>query len=72
MLEDKRQALQRAANGGDASIVVSHIRVETETIPDALLLKQVNARLAADQESQIKLKVKKGVVTDAGPSAARS
>lgn len=67
VLEDKRQALQRAADGGDVSIVVSHIRVETETVPDALLLKQVRARLAADQESQIKLKVKKGVVTMQGP-----
>jgi len=67
VLEDQRQAIQRAADTKDVRIVVSHIRVATERIPDALLLEQLRERLAADHENQIKLKVKKGVVTMQGP-----
>lgn len=66
LLEDKRQAIDKAAEVKGVRIVVSHIRVETEKVPDGLLLKQLRERLAQKENAQIKLKVKKGVVTIQG------
>jgi osmotically-inducible protein OsmY len=50
----------------DVRIVVSHIKVETEKVPDGLLLKQLRERLAEKENAQVKVKVKKGVVTIQG------
>jgi len=66
LLEDKRQAIDKAAEVKGVRIVVSHIRVETEKVPDGLLLEQLRERLAQKENAQIKLKVKKGVVTIQG------
>jgi len=65
LLEDKRQAIARAVETKNVGNVVSHIKVETENIPDTLLLKQLRERLAEGQNGQM-LKVKKGVVTIQG------
>ena len=66
LLEDKRQAIDRAAEIKDVRIVVSHIKVETAKVPDGLLLKQLRERLAEKENTQIEVKVKKGVVTIQG------
>lgn len=66
LLEDKRQAIDKAAETKGVRMVVSHIRVETEKVSDGLLLKQLRERLAQKENAQIKLKVKKGVVTIQG------
>lgn len=66
VLEDRRQAVQKAHSVNDVKLVVSHIKIETERIGDGMLLKRLQERLAEDHNSHIRLKVKKGVVTIRG------
>ena len=66
LLEDKRQAMQKAHAIKDVRMVISHIRVKTERMPDALLLDRLRERVAQDQNDTIRLKVKKGGVTIRG------
>ena len=60
VLEDRRQAVQKASEAKGVRIVVSHIKVETKTVDDGLLRKRLRERLAEDQNIHIRLKVKKG------------
>lgn len=66
LLEDKRQAIDRVAEMKDVKIVVSLIKVETEKIADGLLLEQLRERLAGQENTQVNVKVKNGVVTIEG------
>ena len=66
MLEDKRQAIQKSQTFKGVRMVISHIRVKTERMPDALLLNRLRERVAQDQNDTIRLKVKKGGVTIRG------
>lgn len=67
VLEDRRQAVQKAHSVNDVKlVVVSHIKIETERIGDGMLLKRLQERLAEDHNNHIRLKVKKGVVTIRG------
>ncbi len=66
VLEDKRQALQKAQKPADVRMIISHIVLETEKVPDTLLLKRLRERLAEAQDSTISLKVKRGGVTIQG------
>ncbi len=50
----------------NVTIVVSHIKIETTKIDDGVLLKRLKERLVEDQNSHIRLKVKKGIVTIQG------
>ncbi|HKV78762.1 MAG TPA: BON domain-containing protein [Candidatus Sulfotelmatobacter sp.] len=64
LLVDKKEALHQVGKVKHVRTVISHIRIKTERVSDASLLKQLQERLAA--EGQIKLKVKEGVVTMQG------
>jgi osmotically-inducible protein OsmY len=66
LLEDKRQAIERVAEMKDVRAVVSLIKVETEKVADGLLLKQLRERLAEQENTQVNVKVKNGVVTIEG------
>ena len=66
LLEDKRQAIQKAQKFRDVRMVISHIKVKTERMPDALLLDRLRERVAQDQNDTIRLQVKKGGVTIRG------
>ena len=66
LLEDKRQAIQKAQTVRDVRMVISHLKVKTERVPDALLLDRLRERVAEDQNSAIRLQVKKGGVTIRG------
>ena len=66
LLEDKRQAIQKAQTFRDVRMVISHIKVKTERMPDALLLDRLRERVAQDQNDTIRLQVKKGGVTIRG------
>lgn len=66
LLEDKRQAIQKAHTLRDVRIVISHLKVKTERMPDALLLDRLRERVAQDQNDPIRLQVKKGGVTIRG------
>ena len=66
VLEDKRQALQKAQKPADVRMIISHIVLETEKVPDTLLLRRLRERLAEAQDSTISLKVKRGGVTIQG------
>ena len=66
LLEDKRQAIQRAQTSRDVRMVISHIKVKTERMPDALLLDRLRERVAQDQNDTIRLQVKKRGVTIRG------
>lgn len=66
VLEDRRQAVQKAGEVKDVRIVVSHIKVETERIDDGLLLRRLRERLTGGENGHVRLKVKKGVVTIEG------
>ena len=66
LLEDKRQAIDRVAEMKDVKIVVSLIKVETEKVADGSLLKQLRERLAEQDNTQVNVKIKNGVVTIEG------
>jgi len=66
LLEDKRQAMQKAQAFKDVRMVISHIKVKTARMPDALLLDRLRERVAEHQNDTIRLKVKKGGVTIRG------
>ena len=66
LLEDKRQAIQKSQTFRDVRMVISHITVKTETIPDAVLLNRLRERVTQGQNDTVKLQVKKGGVTIPG------
>ena len=66
LLQDKRQATQKTQTFRDVRMVISHIKVKTESMPDALLLDRLRERVAQDQNDTIRLQVKKGGVTIRG------
>ena len=66
LLQDKRQATQKAQTFRDVRMVISHLKVKTERVPDALLLDRLRERVAEDQNDTIRLQVKKGGVTIRG------
>lgn len=66
VLEDKREALRKAGAAKGVKIVVSHIKVRTAPVDDSLLLQQLTESLAENRDTDIQLKVKKGVVTIQG------
>jgi osmotically-inducible protein OsmY len=66
LLEDKRQAIQKVQKVRNVRMVISHIKVKTERMPDALLLERLRERVAQDQNDTIRLQVKKGGVTIRG------
>ena len=45
LLEDKRQAIQKSQTFRGVRMVISHITVKTETIPDAVLLNRLRERV---------------------------
>jgi osmotically-inducible protein OsmY len=66
LLEDKRQAIQKAQTSRDVRMVISHITVKTERMPDALPRDRLRERVTQDQNDTIRLQVKKGGVTIRG------
>ena len=66
LLEDKRQAIQKSQTFRGVRMVISHITVKTETIPDAVLLNRLRERVTQGQNDTVKLQVKKGGVTIPG------
>ncbi len=66
LLEDKRQAIQKAQAFRGVRIVISHITVKTERMPDAFLLDRLRERVTQDQNDTVRLQVKKGGVTIRG------
>ena len=66
LLEDKRQAMLRVRELKGAKIFVNHIKVKTQQIPDASLQAELKASLTGSQNGQIRVKVKRGVVTIQG------
>ena len=71
LLEDKRQAIQKSQTFRGVRMVISHITVKTETIPDAVLLNRLRERVTQGQNDTIKLQVKKGGVTIPGRCTGR-
>jgi osmotically-inducible protein OsmY len=66
LLEDKRQAMQKAQTFRNVRMVISHMGVKTGRMPDALLLNRLREQVAQDQNDTIRLQVKKGGVTIQG------
>ena len=66
LLEDKRQAMQKAQTFRNVRMVISHMGVKTRRMLDALPLDRLRERVAQDQNDTIRLQVKKGGVTIQG------
>lgn len=66
VLEDWRQAVQKASEVKDVRIAVSHIKVETERIDDGLLLRRLRERLAGDENGSVRLEGEERGVTIEG------
>jgi hypothetical protein len=49
LLEDKRQAMQKAQTFNSVRMVISHMGVKTGRMLDALLLDRLRKRVAQDQ-----------------------